>query len=195
MRKKSIKKLIIEFILSFFKSKEEKPDVVIQDSNIKDLLPNNKDIKRLILVFEKGIPNLFNNPNVIKIREIIKDEFGGGRNKYDLQCTEYVQYKIYQLGIVIQWPVKSGRDGGKWDIIFEKHGTYKVLNTPKPNCAVSFKEKHGIYGHIAFVEEVLENDTIKISEANFPSVGKYSERTLPKSMWQDGYKGRFIDFS
>ncbi len=195
MKIEQIKKLI-NYILGFLRSKKEGvPDNKSLDSDIKNILPDKKDVKDLFLVFEAELSYLFNHPNTIKIREIIKDEFGGGKNNWDLQCTEYVQYKLQQIGITIQWPIKSGRDGGRWADIFEKYKIYKVSDVPKLGCAVSFKERHGAYGHIAFVEEILENEAIKISEANFPDSGKYSERTLPKPQWQDKYKGRFIDFS
>lgn len=192
---KNFIKALLEAIIKLFIIRKKEHTEDVPKDNLIDI--TKEEVEDLL--FEIGIPNPFNSQNAIKIREIIKDEFGGGKKKWNLQCTEYVQYKIQQIGIIIQWPVKFGRDGGKWADIFEKHGPYKILDTPKSGCAVSFKEKHGLYGHIAFVEEVLDNETIKISEANFiigkNPAGEYSERTLPKSRWQDRYKCRFIDFS
>ncbi len=121
MKIEQIKKLI-NYILGFLRSKKEGvPDNKSLDSDIKNILPDKKDVKDLFLVFEAELSYLFNHPNTIKIREIIKDEFGGGKNNWDLQCTEYVQYKLQQIGITIQWPIKSGRDGGRWADIFEKY--------------------------------------------------------------------------
>lgn len=195
MEIEKIKKLI-DLITKLFEPKKERPDSILPDSNIKDLLPNKEDIDELILVFKKGISNLFNDPKVIKIREIIKDEFGGGKNNWDLQCTEYVQYKIQQMGIIIKWPVKHNRNGGMWATIFEKHGPYKVLDTPRQSCAICFPpNERNPFGHIAFVEKVNNDESIYISEANWPKDGIYNERPLKKAQWKDFFKTRFIDFS
>lgn len=147
--------------------------------------------------FKIGLANLANNKNTKKVRKLINDEFGGGRNNWELQCTEYVQYKIHQLGINIKWPSDRPRHGGKWASIFEKNGLYKVLNKPKAGCAMSFTSglRNTDIGHVAFVEEVHKDGYIKISEANWPPPGKYNERPLSKSEWRDKYKGRFIDFT
>lgn len=104
------------------------------------------------------------------------------------------------LGIDIQWPVSHGRHGGKWAEIFQTHNLYAVLAEPKVNCAASFAEirrKDGTLtaeGHVAFVEEVFPDGSIKISEANWPGSGIYNVRTLPREKWQNQYKGRFVDF-
>jgi surface antigen len=139
-----------------------------------------------------GVPNLAQNQNTIIIRKIIGDEFGGGRCNYDLQCTEYVQYRIKGLGCNIEWPVKQGRDGGKWADIFSKQGKYQVFNAPEKFCAISFTKLSG-FGHIAFVEDVLEGGSIKISEANWPREGKYNERILNETM-QEQYGAKYIKF-
>lgn len=152
--------------------------------------------------FVKGQTNMADDSNTIKVRKIINDEFGGGVNGWNLQCTEYAMYRVKtKLGIDIQWPVKSGRDGGKWWKIFQDAGLYKILTEPQANCTVSLTEvrrKDGTLtaeGHIAFVEEVLPDGTIKISEANWPHDGIYNERPITKVDWQNKYKARFIQFT
>lgn len=146
--------------------------------------------------FKSQVQNLTNDLNTIKVRKIIKDEFGGGARGDDLQCTEYVQYKIQQMGISIKWPQERPRHGGRWAGIFERSGQYKVLSEPKAGCAMSFTGglKNSNVGHVAFVEEVYQDNSIRISEANWPPPGTYFERILTKSQWQDKYKGKFIDF-
>ncbi len=151
--------------------------------------------------FKMGMPNLANDPMTEIVRKEINDEYKGGVNGWELQCTEYVTYRVKtKLGVVISWPVKSGRNGGKWGTIFQTHKTYPVTAEPKKNCAMSFTT--GIstnpatneIGHVAFVEEVFSNGSIKISEANWPRNGIYNERTLTKSEWKDKYKTQFIQF-
>ena len=135
------------------------------------------NIESELPVFKVGTANLANDSNAIKLRKIIGDEFGGGKNGWDLQCTEYVQYRVKQNGITIKWPVDRPRDGGKWADIFERNKLYKVLDKPKVSCAVSFtagfrSPEMNKTGHTAFVEEVLNDEVIKISEANWPPPGK-----------------------
>ncbi len=147
--------------------------------------------------FKVGEANKANGPNTKKLRKIINYEFKFDFNKVDLQCTEYVQYKFQQLGIIIQWPITSGRNGGNWVNIFEKYGPYKVFNKPSAGCAVSFTTgfktvKMNSVGHIAYVEEVLKDNAIRISEANWPQPGKYNERTVPEIEWKNKHKCKFI---
>lgn len=152
--------------------------------------------------FIKGQHNQFNSSTTIAIRKIIGDEFGGGVNKWDLQCTEYAMFCVKtKCNIDIQWPVKSGRDGGKWADIFEQNKKYTVLAEPKVNCVACLTEvrrKDGTLtkeGHIAFVEEVFPDGSIKISEANWPGNGIYNDRIISKTDWQSKYKARFVEFT
>lgn len=139
-----------------------------------------------------GIPNDSKSQNTILIRKIINDEFGGEKNNWDLQCVEYVQYKIKNLGCNIDWPVKSGRNGGKWAEIFAAQGKYSVTDEPFTSCAMSFTRLPG-YGHISFIEDVLLDGSVKISEANWPGNGKYNERTVNKIL-QQKYGAKYIKF-
>ncbi len=139
-----------------------------------------------------GQPNLAASDVIKKIRETIKDTLNGAKNGYSLQCTEYVTYRVKtKLGIDIQWPVSSGRNGGVWWKIFQDARVYKILSEPKVNCAMCFTtgiskdQAVNDVGHVAFVEEALPDGTIKISEANWPNEGKYNERTITKDKWQN----------
>ncbi len=150
--------------------------------------------------FKKAVANLASDINTIKLRKIIEDEFRGSANSWDLQCTEYVCYKLRQMGVRISWPAERPRHGGRWAGIFERSGLYKILNEPKAGCAMCFTTGFRTAamnetGHVAFVEQVLEDGSVKISEANWPPPGKYNERVMPISEWRDKYKCRFVDFS
>jgi len=152
-----------------------------------------------VIKFKIGIPNLWNSNNTVKLRALIKDEFKGGKNKWDLQCTEYVHYRIKQNGVNIKWPIKYGRHGGKWADIFTKYKLYKVADAPTVGDAMSFREslKGAAYitGHVAYVEKVFPDGSIYISEANWPGKGKYNERKLAKIVWCNKYKAKFISCS
>lgn len=158
-----------------------------------------EDISNELPQFKKAVVNLVNDENTVKLRKIINDEFGGGSNGWELQCTEYVCYKLRQIGVRISWPAERPRHGGRWADIFERNGLYKVLTEPKAGCAMCFttgfkSAAMNETGHVAFVEQVLEDGSVKISEANWPPPGKYNERVVPVSEWRDKYKCRFVDF-
>ncbi|MDP3696473.1 MAG: CHAP domain-containing protein [Candidatus Taylorbacteria bacterium] len=159
-----------------------------------------EDVSSEFPQFRIAIANLADDANTTKLRKIINDEFGGGANSWELQCTEYVCYKLRQMGVHISWPAERPRHGGRWADIFERHGLYKVLTEPKIGCAMCFttgfrSAAMNDTGHVAFVEQVLDNGSVRISEANWPPPGKYNERVMPVSEWQDKYKCRFVDFS
>lgn len=167
------------------------------DKNIQILQPNYP-------IFIKGVSNLYNSANTIEVREILKKSFNinGGKNKWDLQCTEYVCYIIKkEKNITIDWGViTSGRDGGKWPEIFTKLKKYKVLDYPVSGCAMCFfggleKTSAKNTGHVAYVEKVYDDGTIDISEANWPGQGKYNLRKLSKLHWQNICKAKFVDFT
>lgn len=167
-----------------------------------EVTPVQSSLSPDLLNFVKGQAHPANHSVTKSVREIIKDEFGLGKTGDFLNCTEYVQYRIKtKLGVIIQWPVRSGRDGGKWWKIFQDAGLYKILVDPQVSCAVCFTEirrKDGTLtkeGHIAFVEEVGPDGSMKISEANWPHDGIYNERPISRADWQNKYKARFIDFS
>lgn len=145
-------------------------------------------------------PNRADDRNTLEVRLVIRDEFGGGANKWDLQCTEYVQYKLSVRGIAPVWPADRPRNGGKWAEIFERNRLYSVSAEPSVGAAVCFtsgfvsREANEI-GHVAYVEGVFADGSIKVSEANWPPPGKYNERIIPKREWQDRYKARFVKFA
>ncbi|MDD2757971.1 MAG: CHAP domain-containing protein [Patescibacteria group bacterium] len=151
----------------------------------------------VVPAFHNHEKNLATDANSIKLRKIINDEFGGGARRDDLQCVEYVHYKIQQMGITIKWPAERPRNGGLWAGIFQRSAQYRILEEPKAGCAMSFvgSLKNPAVGHVAFVEEVYQDGSIKISEVNWPPPGVYSERVISKSQWKDKYQAKFIDFT
>ncbi len=150
--------------------------------------------------FEMGKSNQLDGKNTVAVRKIIKDVFGNGQNGYCLQCTEYVEYRVGLLGIEIQWPVTNGRNGGKWASIFKTANLYHILDFPLPNCAmcltkgISQDPSINTIGHVAFVEQVFPDGSVKISEANWPNSGIYNERTIQQNKWQNQYKAQFVYF-
>ena len=191
-----------KFLVLLFVQKESKTPIEIDEIKLPkpttEIKKTTIEVVEQILQFVKGTAYLADNPNVKKLRELISDEFGLGKSGDCLNCTEYVQFRVKQkLGINIKWPQDRPRHGGLWASIFEKTNLYKILKEPQINCAVSFASPNfsAPYGHVAFVEEVMPDSSIKVSEANWPKNGIYNERVIIKEKWQNTYGAKFIDFS
>lgn len=138
-----------------------------------------------------------------RLRKFINYEFGLDFEKDHLQCTEYVHFKVLkELGTKIDWTGRVGpRHGVAWPDQFLTLKRYRVLDMPKKGYTMSFTAGCTVPpGHVAFVEEVLNDDSIVISEANWPppgqkEQGQYNKRPLSKKDWKEKYRGRFVDFS
>ncbi len=144
-------------------------------------------------------PNRADDPNTIEVRRVIKDTLGGGKSGLDLQAAEYVQYRLAQQGVFVAWPSEPISESIKWVEFFERHG-YHASGEPSVGAAIFFtsglvsKEANEI-GHVAFVEGVFADGSIKISEANWPPPGKYNERIITKRELHERYNARFVKFS
>jgi len=172
-------------------------DYVTDEAPLVQIKPQKTDS----ILFSLGIAHLAGDRLTKKVREFINDEFRGGKSKWNMQCTEYVHYRVKsKLGIDIKWPTRIGRNGGKWADIFRRYKKYTILKKPEVNCAMCFttgisnNPKINETGHVAFVEKVYPSGTIKISEANWPRNGIYNERNLSIAEWKNKYKAQFVKF-
>lgn len=159
-----------------------------------------EDAQNIFPKFKIGAANPAGGENTVKLRLLIRDEFGAGRTGAPLQSAEYATYRLQCFGVKIKWPVRTGRNAGRWAEIFKTYGTYPVLEEPKAGSVVVFSSgfktaEADALGHAAFVEKVYRDGAIRISEANWPPPGKYNERTLAPGEWRDKYKGKFIIFT
>lgn len=108
---------------------------------------------------------------------------------YTRECVSYTAFKVWQSGR--HMPYWGGRgNANQWDDNAYADGIPIDSNPRAGDVAVS---NAGYYGHVMYVEAVRPNGDIYISEYNFDWTGRYSERTITKSVWQSqGFK--FIHF-
>ena len=123
------------------------------------------------------------------------EKFDGNLPKYDykaregnhfttLQCTWYCYNRRAQLGIGLKIsPNNWWHDAWKWKERSKADG-YSGGSNPKQGAVVVWqaftKEAPTKYGHVAFVEKVLDGgNKIKISEYNYNTPEAYGERTIP----------------
>lgn len=143
--------------------------------------------------FVVGEENLVDGLNTTHVRAILGDVFGLGRSEFPLQAGEYVLYKLWKKGISIHWPETRPRIPGLWHKILKGIPHVHVGVVPKMGSIMEYISDADT-GHLAFVEAVFPDDTISVSEINFPDSGIYSERELSKDEWKE-LKPVFIEVS
>lgn len=132
--------------------------------------------------FTIGQENSVDHPNTAHVRTIINDEFGMGRSEFPLQAGEYVLYRLWKKGIRIDWPPERPRVPGAWHRILRGVPRVHASVASKVGSIMEYVFEHDI-GHLAYVEAVFPDETITISEVNYPDLGIYNERELTKEEW------------
>ncbi len=143
--------------------------------------------------FIVGEENSVDAPNTMQVRAVIGDPFGVSRSEFPLQAGEYVVYRLWKKGIKIQWPNIRPRVPGTWHKILKGGDRIHIGVTPKIGTVMEYVYDADI-GHVAYVEAVFPDDTVIVSEANFPDAGIYSEREFSKEEWK-ALKPIFISIS
>ncbi len=148
---------------------------------------------RVYPAFTIGEENSVDHPNTAQVRTILDDVFGIGCSEFPLQAGEYVLYRLWRKGIHLVWPETRPRIPGLWHKILKGSEQVHIGVTPKVGTVMEYMISPEI-GHLALVDAVFPDDTIIISEANFPDSGIYNERVLTKEEWKD-YKPLFLAIS
>jgi hypothetical protein len=133
-------------------------------------------------VFVPGEVNDIDDPNTIRVRAIIQDAFSGGRIECPLQAGEYIQYRLYRRGIIIPWTDERPRTPGRWHHILKGIAGVRIGVLPKTGAIMEYVSEDEV-GYLAYVEAVLPDNTITVSEVNYPDQGIYSERMLSREAW------------
>jgi len=120
----------------------------------------------------------------VSVRLILGDVFGLNRSEFGLQAGEYVLYKLWKKGIHITWPPTRPRVPGVWHKILKGLPNVHIGVVPRVGTVMEYLFD-GDVGHVAYVEAVFPDNTISISEANYPDSGVYNERVLTKEEWRE----------
>ncbi len=89
------------------------------------------------------------------------------------QCTSFAAWRLYSVG---KTPPEYFGNAENWDNVAEARGI-PMGKEPKEGAIAVW---NGFEGHVAFVEEIMGNGQVRISEYNaVPSLGgKYSQRVI-----------------
>ena len=139
---------------------------------------------RIYPEFVVGQENSVDHPNTAHVRAILGDPFGIGHSEFALQAGEYILYKLWRKGIRITWPETRPRVPGLWHNILRGSPRMQMSVTPKVGSVMEYM-LNGEIGHLAYVEAVFPDNTIAISEVNYPDSGIYNERELSREAWRE----------
>ena len=134
--------------------------------------------------FTIGEENNSEDPNTLRVRAFLDDLFGGGAASLPLQAGEYVMYRIMRKGLTVTWPSTRPRVPGLWHTILKGVAGIHIGITPKTGSVMEYMYTEEI-GHLAYVEAVFPDETINISEVNYPENGIYNERVLTREEWRE----------
>lgn len=124
------------------------------------------------------------HPATAQVRSVINDPFGLSYSEFGLQAGEYVVYRLWRKGIHIDWPDVRPRTPGLWHVILKGTPRVHIGVLPKVGSIMEYLFKNEV-GHLAYVEAVFPDNTISISEINYPDSGIYNERELSKEEWKE----------
>jgi hypothetical protein len=141
--------------------------------------------------FVIGAENSALDANTVRLRFIIRDEFSASLTQLPLQAHEYVYYKLLRRGAHIAWPDIRPRTAGTWAKILSSLEGIVIGDTPTVGSVMEYMLPEGEAegnnkgrAHLAYVEKVLPNETIHISEVDWSARGVYNERILAGEEWR-----------
>lgn len=118
-----------------------------------------------------------------RLRTFIKDEFAATLAALPLSSHEYAYYRLLRRGVRINWPDIRPRTPGSWAAILATTERVVVTHEPQPGAVLEYLLGEA-RGHLAYVEDVYADGSIKISEADWPDRGIYNERVLVAEEWK-----------
>jgi|GEM_PF-746862 len=143
--------------------------------------------------FTIGEANNAEDPNTLRLRAYINDEFNAAVCELPLQSSEYVLYRLERKGVTVPWKGERPRGEGTWHKILKGAPGVHIGIDPCRGCVMEYVREDGT-GHLAYVDAVLSDNTVRISETNYPDQGIYNERVLTKEEWRE-IKPVFLDIA
>lgn len=133
--------------------------------------------------FVQGKQYVHTDPETVKLRACINDAFGGARGEFSLTTEEYVHYKLHTKKRHLTWGEERSRIAGTWQRKLKgKQGVY-IRVTPATDAVMEYVLDD--VGHLAFVEAVYPDKSIKISEIQTEEGSMYKEQTLSTNEWRE----------
>ena len=123
------------------------------------------------------------HPETIKLRACIDDEFGGARGVHPLSAAEYIHYKLKQKQRLIDWGDIRMRIPGTWQRKLRGGFGIHMGIISKTESVMEYVMDD--VGHLAFVEAVFPDGSIKITEIGKLDDHAYTETVLTPDQWKE----------
>jgi hypothetical protein len=124
------------------------------------------------------------NPEVKKIRLLLKDTFQAGSLKLPLQAGEWVLYCLREQQRTIAWPHTYGREPGTWRLLLRGvRGIHSTI-VPKSDTIMEWFADDGV-GRLAYVERVSPELSITISVVGLMESGMFETKIFTESEWRE----------
>jgi hypothetical protein len=118
-----------------------------------------------------------------KLRLCINDAFSGDRSQTSLSDAEFVTYRLGERGHHIPWSLERPRVAGAWQKILRgKTGVHMGI-TPKEGTIMEYI--HEDLGHLAYVEAVFPDESIKVASVGLIHEGEYTVSSLSRDVWKE----------
>ncbi|MFT7507269.1 MAG: hypothetical protein ACI92I_000412 [Acidimicrobiales bacterium] len=132
------------------------------------------------------------NPQTVKLRACIDDEFGAARAEHPLSPAEYVQYRLLQKKRYIQWGSTRVRIPGTWQRKLRGYTGIHISITAKTEAVMEYSMDD--VGYLAFVEAVFPDESIKITQIGKCDDSSYTEEILTPEQYKE-LRPVFIEIS
>ena len=127
---------------------------------------------------------LATDPDTIKVRAIIGDQFSAGTLALPLQAGEYITIRLMADHRSILWPSTRPRLPGDWQTILRGVSGIHNSISPKTDAVMEWQTEYG-EGRLAYVEAVSPDNTISLSLVGLHDAGQYLTQTLTEAEWRE----------
>ena len=133
--------------------------------------------------FKKGIVYDAEHTETKKLRACISDAFNGGVSGHTLSSAEYVHYCLQQQKLQIDWGDIRMRVPGTWQRKLRGRFGIHMGVTPKKNTVMEYIIDN--IGHLAFIENILSDNRIMITEIGKYADAMYSNECMTMTQWRE----------
>jgi len=124
------------------------------------------------------------SPATLATRRLLGDEFLAGQLAWPLQGGEYILVRLRRDHHTIVWPNIRPRTAGLWHQILRGVAGCKSGVLPLTDTIMEWYGDDG-EGHLAYVEAVLPDHTLRVSGVGLAVAGEYSELTFSPTTWRE----------
>lgn len=123
------------------------------------------------------------DPQTVKLRHLINDEFNCTAAELPLTSAEYVSYRLARVRRHISWPSKRPRVPGRWQHLLRGCSGVHIGVIPKTGSVMEYAIEE--LGHLLYVEAVYPDQSIQLSGIDHEGSAVYSESVLDKDVWRE----------